>query len=294
MFGNSSNRIDLPSMPATLARIIQITNSNDATAEQLARVVMLDQSLSTKVLRLANSAFIGRRCKVETVTEAVVTLGFSSIRNLAASASVVDSLFPRQLFPGFGWQEMWVHSVTSAVAAETIYIRMPGASIGNRESAFLAGLLHDVGKLILARALPHKFTQIVEACREYSYDMQQAETSYLSTNHCKVGGDLAGQWEFPEALTEAIRYHHEPESAGEYDLLAKAVNAANLLAKRLSKSYIQGLSVEASIVEIAEASSLPPTEINDMLVLVRERVKECGEILAWGDKMPGARIARAA
>ncbi len=93
MFGRSSGKIDLPSMPVALARIIQITNSPDATAEQLAKVVMFDQSLATKVLRLANSAFFGRKMKAETITEAVVTLGFGSVRNLAASASVVEALW---------------------------------------------------------------------------------------------------------------------------------------------------------------------------------------------------------
>src|SRR5512133_1340035 len=110
MFGRSSGKIDLPSVPATLARIIQITSSPEATADELAHVVMLDPSLSTKVLRIANSAYYGRRTKAETITDAVVTLGFGAVRNLAASASVVDALFPRQMFPGFGWQEMWIHS----------------------------------------------------------------------------------------------------------------------------------------------------------------------------------------
>ncbi len=86
-------------MPATLARIIQVTNSPNATAGDVANIVMLDQSLSTKVLRLANSAYFCRLNKAETVTDAVVTLGFGSVRNMAASASVVNTLFPREMFP---------------------------------------------------------------------------------------------------------------------------------------------------------------------------------------------------
>jgi putative nucleotidyltransferase with HDIG domain len=291
MFGRSSGKIDLPSMPATLARIIQITNKPDSTAEQLARVVMLDQSLCTKVLRLANSAYFGRRTKAETITEAVVTLGFGSVRNLAASASVVDALFPKRMFPGFSWQDMWSHSVTCAVAAEGIYSCMAGNVQGANESAFLAGLLHDVGKLIIARALPARFLQIVEAVRDYNFDMVRAENNILSTTHCKIGYDLADQWDFPEKISAGIAHHHDPEEACEHEDLARAVNAGNLLAKRLGKNYVVGVPVDISVNDVAEAADLPAGDINFIVDQVRDKLQECGELLAWGDKMPGQKAA---
>ncbi|MCE5314487.1 MAG: HDOD domain-containing protein [Armatimonadota bacterium] len=291
MFGRSSRKIDLPSMPATLARIIQITNKSDSTAEQLSKTVMLDQSLSTKVLRLANSAYFGRRNKAENITEAVVTLGFGSVRNLAASASVVEALFPKRMFPGFNWQDMWSHSVTCAVAAESIYSCMAGHVAGNNESAFLAGLLHDVGKLIIARALPQRFLQIVEACRDYNFEMVRAENNILSTTHCKIGFDLAQQWDFPEKISAGIAYHHIPEDACEHEDLARAVHAGNLLAKRLGKNYVVGVPVDVSINDVAEAAGLPPGDINFIVDQVRGKLQQCGELLAWGDRMPCQRNA---
>ncbi|MHB9035249.1 MAG: HDOD domain-containing protein [Armatimonadota bacterium] len=291
MFGRSSGKIDLPSMPATLARIIQITNKPDSTAEQLARVVMLDQSLSTKVLRLANSAYFGRRTKAETITEAVVTLGFASVRNLAASASVVDALFPKRMFPGFSWQDMWSHSVTCAVAAEGVYSCLVGHAQGANESAFLAGLLHDVGKLIIARALPQRFLQIVEACRDYNFDMVRAENNILSTTHCKIGYDLAEQWDFPEKISAGIAYHHVPEDACEHEDLARAVSAGNLLAKRLGKNYVIGVPVDISIGDVAEAAGLPAADIGFIVDQVRDKLQQCGDLLAWGEKMPGQKVA---
>lgn len=291
MFGRSSGKIELPSMPATLARIIQITNTSDATAEQLSRIVMLDQSLATKVLRLANSAYFGRRIKAETITEAVVTLGFGSVRNLAASASVVDALFPKRMFPGFNWQDMWTHSVTCAVASEAIYSCMAGSSQGNNESAFLAGLLHDVGKLIIARALPARFLQIVEACRDYNFEMVRAENNILSTNHCKIGYDLAAQWDFPEKISASIAHHHFPEDACEHEDLASAVYAGNMLAKRLGRNYISGISVDISLSDVAEAAKIPADDIHFVVEQVRHKLKQCGELLAWGDKMPGQKLA---
>ncbi|MCL5103534.1 MAG: HDOD domain-containing protein [Armatimonadetes bacterium] len=278
-------------MPATLARIIQITNTPDATAEQLARMVMLDQSLATKVLRLANSAYFGRKLKAETVTEAVVTLGFASIRNLAASASVVHALFPKRMFMGFSWPDMWTHSVTCAVAAEAIYSRTQGRCGDGAESAFVAGLLHDVGKLILARALPQRFVQVVEACRDYNFEMLRAENNILSTTHCKIGKDLAEQWDFPEKLVAGIAYHHMPEDACEHEDLARAVLAANLLSKRLGRNYIVGVPVDISTKDVADAAGLTTQDINLIVDGVRNRLRQCGDLLAWGDVMPSADMA---
>jgi len=293
MFGRSSGRIDLPSVPAALARVIQITNKPDATAEQVAGVVMLDQSLSTKVLRLANSAYFGRRCKAETITEAVITLGFNSVRNLAASASVVDALFPKRMFPGFDWREMWIHSVTCGIAAEAIHSTMCRSSRGSNESAFIAGLLHDVGKLILARALPQRFVQVIDTCREYEFEMIRAETSFLGTNHSKIGGDLTEQWEFPIKLQMGIAYHHDPDSAPEFDDMARAVMAANLLAKRMGRSYMIGVKTNISLKDVADAAEIQVTEMDFIQNQVRDGLRHCSEILSWADRMPGA-DARAA
>lgn len=289
MFGRSSGKIDLPSVPATLARIIQITNSPDASAEKVASVVMLDQSLATKVLRIANSAFYGRRVRAETISDAVVTLGFTSIRNLAASASVVDALFPKQMFPGFSWEDMWTHSVACAVGSEVIYSAMSRSS--SSEAAFVAGLLHDVGKLILARALPERFRQVVEACREYNFTMAQAERNLLSTDHAKIGGELAQGWQFPDKLSDGIAYHHCPQDACEHEDIARAVGAANLLAKRLSKSYILGTGNEISLADVAEASGLAVADMDYIVNTVRDRMQQCSEILSWGSTMPSSKRA---
>jgi len=294
MFGRSSGKIDLPSVPATLARVIQITNKPESTADQVAKVVMLDQSLATKVLRLANSAYYGRRTRAGTITEAIVTLGFSSVRNLAASASVVDALFPKRLFPGFSWQDMWLHSVTCGLGAEAMYTRIAGRSNSSDEAAFIAGLLHDVGKLILARALPQRFVQIVDASREYGYEMVRAESNLLSTNHAKIGGELAEQWEFPPTLQAGILYHHNPDDAAEYEDIARAVHAANLLAKRMGRNYVIGAAVDISLKDVADTAGLAVRDINPIVDQVRSGLQQCREIIEWGSRMPGAESALAA
>jgi len=261
MFGRSSGKIDLPSVPATLARIIQITSSVDVSSQKVASVVMLDQALATKVLRIANSAFYGRRMKCESVSQAVISLGFTSIRNMAASASVVDVLFPKHMFAGFNWQDMWTHSVTCAVSSEVIYSRMPNSSPANAETAFLGGLLHDIGKMILARALPDRFRRIVEVCRGSEIPMYEAERELLSTDHAIVGGELAQEWGFSEKLRDGIAYHHNPREADKNEDLVLAVCAGNMLSKCIGSSYIIGQEQHVSLEDVSETSGVGAEEI---------------------------------
>ena len=157
---------------------------------------------------------------------------------------------------------------------------------GDAETAFVAGLLHDVGKLVVARALPQRFSQVVVACTDYNFTMSKAENNILGTTHSTIGGDLAKQWDFPEKLAAAIAYHHVPEDAGEHGDMARAVLAANLLAKRLGRSYLIGVNLDISLKEVADAAELSVDDIRIIVEHVRDDSSRCEEIISWGDKMP--------
>lgn len=254
-------------------------------ADNLARVVMLDQSLACKVLRLANSAYFCRRDKAETVTDAILTLGFGYVRNLAASASVLDVLFPSYAFPGFNWQNFWRHSVTTAIASESFYSFATGCKRKSEEAAFVAGLMHDIGKLVIARALPFRFREIVENCRERRIEMLEAETKALCTNHVFIGKQLAASWQLSDKLIAGIACHHNDDSS-DYPELTSAVRAANMLAKRIEDSYLIGIHPNISLNNIGKAAGLDAQSVNFVIDEVRIGLKRCGEILSWGKDMP--------
>lgn len=280
-------------MPEAISRIINITASEDASAAKLAEIVLMDQALSSRVLRLSNSAMYSRMKKTETVSEAIICLGSAQLRNLAASASVLDAVFPKRAFPGFNWKEMWRHSVICAVASQCIYGAMVGTIRSKDESVFIAGLLHDVGKMVIAYALPLKFTHIVAQCYEHDWDMMKSERRFLATNHALVGSDLASEWRLPDKLQIGISYHHSPESAPELEEIARAVSAGNMLAKRMGRCYINNMSWDISLEQVCDTAKLC---VNDMLKVVtntREGVANCKEILSWGDSMPETEKAAA-
>lgn len=283
-----SVNIELPSMPIILSRIIEITHNPDMSAQDLANAVMTDQSLTSRMLRLANSAYFHRMQKVETVTDAILTLGFGYVRNLAASASLLEAMFPRRVFPGFDWQAMWLHSVTCAIASEEIFSHVAGFDRRKDETVFIAGLLHDIGKLALACTLPLRFMAVVEGCRKRKEDMLIVETDFLSTNHAEVGQYVTEQWGFPEKLVQAIACHHTPECAAQYSDLARAVCAADMLAKRISAPCIPELTAEISLRDIAEMAKINPGNMSYIIEHVKQDLERSSEIISWGKNLPNA------
>jgi HD-like signal output (HDOD) protein len=286
LFHKSSDFIALPSMPGTLMRVIELTRCPDATIERLAEVVIMDQSLTARVLKLANSVCYARRQKSETVFEAIVRLGTAQLRNLAASAAVLDAVLPSRAYPGFDWREMWNHSVICAVASEAVSSCAQGKPRQSDGAIFISGLLHDVGKMIIASALPKRFLQIIATCMESGVEMLVAERKHTSTTHAIVGSQLAMAWELPETLAAGISYHHGPDAAPEHEHIARAVHAGNLIAKRLGRCYIMGTQWRVSIADIAEAAKLQPQEVEFVIAETRAGVTRCGEILSWGNLLP--------
>ncbi|GEM_PF-374900 len=286
VFPKSPKEVNLPSMPATIARIIGLTKSPDLRAEELAEAILLDQSLTAKILRLANSAYFGRRKKTDTVTDSVLILGFGLVRNLAASASVLDAVFPRQAFPGLSWPAFWSHSVATAVATEVVHSHSSGISKKQDESAFIAGLLHDVGKMIIAYAMPVEFAHVVSHCIEHGTDMADAEQLYIATNHSQIGKELARLWEYPDNLLEAIGCHHSPRASVGSPELAKAVHCGNMLAKVIKGEYLVSRVPRSSAKSILTKAGIDSRYADMILSQTRDGIDRCDEIVAWGKDLP--------
>jgi putative nucleotidyltransferase with HDIG domain len=246
----------------------------------------MDQSITAKILRLSNSAYFGRRTKAETVTESVLILGFGLVRNLAASASVLDAVFPRQAFPGLSWPAFWSHSVATAVAAEVLNSHITGISKKEDESAFIAGLLHDVGKMIIAYAMPVQFAQIVSHCIDYGTDMTEAEEHYIETNHSLIGKELARLWDFPEKLQNAIGCHHTSASTDDVPDLANAVRTGNLLAKGITGDYIASRRSRFSAKSVIREAGIDVHYADMILSDTRNGIERCRDIVAWGTELP--------
>jgi putative nucleotidyltransferase with HDIG domain len=195
-------RKNLPTIPTVLAKIIALTDAEAANGKELVNVVEHDQSLTSKILRLANSAFFGQSRRVATIPRAVVLLGFSTVRNLALSVKVWETL-------GNGVarahvEELWAHAVAVAVASRTLTKRLRA---GDPDEAFTAGLLHDVGRLVIALRLREHYWQTVGGAGERG-PVETLEAATYGVDHAEVGAWMLEAWSLPSGIVEPVRLHH--------------------------------------------------------------------------------------
>lgn len=220
---------DIPTLPHVVSKIVEIVDSPNTSASDLNKAISMDQALSVKVLKLVNSAFYGFPKKIETLTQAIVILGFNTVRSLALSISMVD------FFTGKGgrklnYTEFWKHSIATSILAKQI-AKKSFPSIA--EEAFVSGLLHDIGILILDQYVTSEYREVLECMETEGMQLVQAERKILGITHAEVGRLLAEKWNLPDPLLYSISYHHEPSPALDYFPIVSTIHAANIGVKLL-------------------------------------------------------------
>ena len=199
---------NLPSMPQVLLQLIDSCHEGEINLQEIAHIVDKDAAISAKLLQLVNSAFIGARRSFTNVEQAVMYLGGDTVRNLAISISV-QQVFRRVESNGLlSIDRFWHHSYLNALLARNIAF---ATAHPNPSDAYLAGLLHDIGKLLLWMAFPGKYAPLLlKGVRCHNGRLAFLEEEKLHVNHCSAGAWLCEQWRLPTLLADAIRYHHHP------------------------------------------------------------------------------------
>lgn len=221
---------DLPTLPAAALKVIQQTTSSETTAGQIAETLASDQALAARVLRLANSAYYGLSRQIAGLQDAVVVLGTQSVRNLA----LVASSYPWMSRPlkgySLGPKQMWTHSFGTAIGAQLVAQR---AQIPMAETVFTAGLLHDIGKVVLSVWLENKVAALYSLAVHEGVPFDVAERKLLGFDHTEVGRYVATQWNLPEPILDAVRYHHDPNASQPSSPVADAVHVGDYLTMAL-------------------------------------------------------------
>lgn len=222
----SENIKDLPTLPVVANNIIQITQNPKSSALEVGKAISQDQALTSKVLRMANSAYYGFPQKITTINHAIVILGFSTIRNLVLAVSVFGMFSKRSGI--FDREGFWKHSLACGVTAKLIAKRL---GINNFEEIFISGLIHDLGKLVLDGYFGEEFTRVIDLVKVKGILIREAEQELLGLDHAAVGGILANKWNLPPQLLKVIRFHHNPSQAGESMRAAAIVHVADVLCR---------------------------------------------------------------
>lgn len=250
------NLKELPTLPTVVAQLMMTLNEPTSSARDLERLIANDQAIAARLLKLANSAFYGLPGKVASLSRAITLLGFNTVRSLVLTIGVIDKFSGPSGGRYFDRGEFWEHSLTVATVARLLGARDPGFS---PEEAHLAGLLHDIGKVIMDNFQPLKFQEAMQLVRDRNMNPLQAESLVLGLSHDEVGAIAAGEWRFPDFLREVIAFHHKPENATRFPEIVQLVAMADLLVPSLKEQEHRGddYSIPADLPEIWKAKWLP-------------------------------------
>lgn len=224
---------DLPTLPVIVMELLNSIDEEDADISVLAKKVSSDQALTAKTLRFANSSFYGTPSKVTTIQQAISLLGVQSMRNLITVAAM-SGCFPRSQCAGFDFKAFWRHSIATALCAELIAKQLRI----NQEYAFTAGLLHDIGRLVIVTRFPKEYEAVLAYRAKHDSYLLEAERAVLGVDHVMAGHALARHWNFSEVLQAAIAGHHAPD-APEGPSLAAIIQVADAITHALDLSGVE-------------------------------------------------------
>jgi len=221
---------DLPSLPSTVVAILNVLNNPESSARELSEALRHDQSLTSRVLMLVNSAYYGFPRKIDTLRKAVTILGYTSIQNIILVTKIFEVIRGGSKEHSLDRKRFWQHALGCGVTAQTIGAKL---GLGGGEEIFLAGLLHDIGKVILDAFLHEEYSKVIEMSRKNDILLFEAEKQILGASHEDLGYWLAEEWNLPLNLTAAITHHHDPSQAGDHLVTASLVHVGDIMARAL-------------------------------------------------------------
>ncbi|HBG46136.1 MAG TPA: HD family phosphohydrolase [Deltaproteobacteria bacterium] len=227
-----SKSLELPVLPATTQKVLVMMADPDISIEKIKRLISADPGLTTKLLKVANSAFYGSYRNIQNLTQAILRLGLNSVRNIVVATSM------KNVYKRFGLTEklIWEQMLGSALAANVIAKQTRSS---DPEDAFIGGLLHDVGKVVLNNEFPDKFAMVMQRVYNDSIPFDVAEREYFDFSQREVGAFIVKKWGFPETLESLIRSFDDPEALSKEKYLSNLGNAITL-ADRMCQKFGMG------------------------------------------------------
>lgn len=240
---------DLPALPAAVAKILSEIENPNVSAAQLEKLIATDQGLASRVLRVVNSAYYGLSGQVSSLSQAVVILGIQQVRNLVLSVGAISNIQPRTARQRETMRLFWQHSFGTAAATEIIlnFKRIPQKDV---ETAFVGGLLHDIGRLFLFVNFTEIYDDLIRYSSERQIPVEEAEMAFMGLTHSQVGAEMAVAWKLPITITNLIA-HHEGPFTEEDSPLEMAVHLGDWLTKTTYYSEEQIMQYAADPIAFA-------------------------------------------
>ncbi|MBU1023016.1 HDOD domain-containing protein [bacterium] len=247
---------NLPVLSEVVSRCMTMLSDPNSSIRDLTELISKDQSITAKIIRIANSAFYGYSRQIKTLSEAIVILGFRQIRTLLITASSANHLSCKVEGYMIAQGDLWKHSYAVAFTSGLIS-RL--TNIGQSDEIFTVGILHDIGKLVLGNHLKGSYREIISLTQDKNVNFAVAEEQILGIHHAEVGGLILAHWNFPEVMTESVRMHHHPLDAHE---ISDQVGMLNLADNWVRESGI-GVGINGNMTDGLEGSILKNLKIKE-------------------------------
>ncbi|NLJ29546.1 MAG: HDOD domain-containing protein [Deltaproteobacteria bacterium] len=232
---------DFPPMPISLERLLEVIQNEVASIKELESIVQYDQTLSAKIMRIANSSYYGFRGKISTLARAMVLMGFEEVRSICLCTLLREMISGKMPLKARERETFWKHALVVGRVAALISQKRPWIS---KAEAYTLGLLHDLGQVIMAAYLSDHYHFILKLSKMRNIPMWCAESAYEVT-HTVVGRWLAVKWGLPEVFQRVLEFHHAPEGAPSYKSEVKMIYLADVLSN--SREYPEFLNDDVTL-----------------------------------------------
>ncbi len=265
----------LPALPDTLAEMNKLVSNPNTTARQVGQLIASDPSVATKTLKVVNSPFYGFPTRITTITHAIVILGFNTVRTLVLSSSVMHALGNRHC--KIYNKSFWKHCVATGAAAKVLAQILGYQAL---EEFFIAGLLHDVGKIVIGQYLQSEYDKIEDEVSKNDSLMYDAEDEVLhGVTHADIAGALFRMWNLPKGLVKSVTYHHTPTLAGDEMRITSVLHLADIMARALQLGNPGDRKIPAIDPQAWAETGLKPGDFDRIFTLADRETKKASIFL---------------
>lgn len=266
---------DIPSLPEVVTKVMELVQNPKSSAAQLSGVISHDPGLTSRVLRLVNSAYYGFPKQISSIQHAVMILGFTTMRGLVLSSSIFKIFAPKgDRLISLDYKKLWKHSLLTAISGKIINTYL---NLDYDEDIFSAGILHDIGKIILDQYDHEHYVKVlIEKPCVLNMDIVESEDNHCEISHQEIGYVVAEGWNLPEALAEVIRYHHNPMDAPTHKALTCIISLGNILSHFVLD--FDKIDVEIFDAAVLDFLGLNESDLYEIYAAIKEEVQDIGDL----------------
>lgn len=262
----------MPTLSPVVHKIIEVANDSTSSAQDITEVIQLDPVLTAKVIKMVNSAYFGLQQQIKSLKQAVVMLGINTVKNVALSSSFLGNvkLDKSAVLSG---EDFWQHSLGVAVASKMIARRL-GIEEENLEEYFIAGLIHDIGKVLINNFFKNEMAEIVELSAQKKAPIINIEKKVLKLTHEEIGIAIGKKWKFENQLLYATGKHHQPAYEGNSAIFSMVVCVADTFVKIMKIGFSGNHKIEPVPEDVWKALEIEEGDVFEALKTMNEEIEK--------------------